>query len=332
MSGLAGLRDFIVESQLLDSTILTKALYFEAESRGMGKATPAARDWVIAQWREIAAGPYKSEAFRTVVYFNLRLAAAVAPAARTPAQAALVKAFEDYINVRRVYLAQLGLAMYDGWKAYDDKAKASVKRSSLAMMFDYGTVPLDFHGTLGATMVLGTTGAGLGGAIAAANGIANQMKWVQNTINLPGGVTKTVWVEEAGSGLFGLFKSGQAVGVKDALQPLNLLKGTAVANAALAGATIIQAAFAIIQSIAMDQFIAIISARPKLEAALAQARQPLTLAQLLAQPNGSDQAVYFWAKALEAAEFEDAQLVALAATAQQQAQAQGYQLQVASAQ
>jgi len=27
-----------------------------------------------------------------------------------------------------VYLAQMGLAMYDAWKAYDDKAKQSVKK------------------------------------------------------------------------------------------------------------------------------------------------------------------------------------------------------------
>ena len=31
-------------------------------------------------------------------------------------------------------MAQMGLAMYDAWKAYDDKAKKSVKRSSLQIV------------------------------------------------------------------------------------------------------------------------------------------------------------------------------------------------------
>jgi hypothetical protein len=94
---------------------------------------------------------------------------------------------------------------------------------------------------------------------------------------------------------------------------------------------VIEVAFAIIQSVAIDQFMAIISARPKLEAALADAQQqPVDLSQMLSQPNGRDQVTYFWSKALEVpAELEDSQLVALAAAAQQQAQAKGYPLQLA---
>jgi hypothetical protein len=118
--------------------------------------------------------------------------------------------------------------------------------------------------------------------------------------------------------------------VSNALKPLNLFKGTAAANAALAGATVITVAFAVIQSVAIDQFIAIQTARPKLEAALAQAQQPVNLNQLLTQPNGADLALYYWAKAMEA-EFviEDPQLVALAAAAHQRAQSAGYRLAVA---
>ena len=94
--------------------------------------------------------------------------------------------------------------------------------------------------------------------------------------------------------LFGLSES------KDVLAPLNLLKGTAAANAALGGATIIALAFAVIQSVAMDQFIEIISARPKLEAALAAAQKPITVKEVLAQSNGTDLLLYYWAKAMEA--------------------------------
>jgi predicted Zn-dependent protease len=121
-----------------------------------------------------------------------------------------------------------------------------------------------------------------------------------------------------------------AQNLSNVLKPLNLLKGTAAANAALAGATVITVAFAVIQSVAIDQFIAIQTARPKLEAALAQAQQPVNLNQLLSQPNGSDLSIYYWAKAMEA-DFviEDPQLVALAAAAHQQAQSTGYRLALA---
>ena len=111
-----------------------------------------------------------------------------------------------------------------------------------------------------------------------------------------------------------------------ALKPLNLLKGTAAANSAAAGAAVITVAFAIIQSVAIDQFIAIETARPTLEAALATAQQPVDLRTILSEPNGSDFVLYYWAKAMEVAqEREDRQMVTWAAAAHQRALATGYQ-------
>ena len=96
-------------------------------------------------------------------------------AQRTPAQTKLIKSFEEYIRLRRTYLAQTGLDMYDAWKAADDKAKQQASRSQLQVAFDYGTVPLDFHATLGAVTSLGATGAGIGGALVAAQ--ISGLKW-----------------------------------------------------------------------------------------------------------------------------------------------------------
>jgi len=122
----------------------------------------------------------------------------------------------------------------------------------------------------------------------------------------------------------------KAVEVKDmaaVLRPLNLFKGTAVANTALAGATVIAVAFAIIQSVAIDQFIAIQTARPKLEGALAVAQQPITVNDILSQPNGSDVLLYHWSKSMESeVVFNDPQTVALAGAAYQQAQSASYRL------
>jgi hypothetical protein len=322
LSGLTGVKGAVIGSNLLDSDGLTMGLYLLAESRGMGKDTPAAKDWVAAQWREIATGPYKNEAFRTLVYLRLLLVAKAPPAERTPGDAELLRAFEGYINVRRVYLAQMGLSMYDAWKAHDDASKQLYARSQLMVAFDYGTVPLDFHGTLGATMAVGATGAGVIGAIAAAQRIAATTEWVE------------LWSRQARAYVWVATRTTTLHGTLGAMRALQILRFvSATANAAMMGASIIAIAGTILQSIAIDQFIAIISARPRLEAALAQAQQPVTLSQVLDQPNGSDQAVYFWAKAMDvASEREDPHLVALAATAHQQAQASGYQLQVASAQ
>jgi len=354
MAGLASMRDFMAENNLLDSGKVTAGLYFQAVSRGMKIDSPEAKDWVAKQWQQIATAPYRSEAFRTLVYQNLLMAAALAPEQRMPAQTRLIAAFEDYIKQRRTYLAQMGLAMYDAWKAYDDKAKQSVKRSALQVAFDYGTVPLDFHETLSSVTVLGAGGAGLAGALAAGFAYSQQVEAAAVIVKGGADAAKTVtfagkskepvnWIVELTqtmsripikneTNFISLMPKGN-MGLGDSpsrlevLRPLNLIKGTAAANAVLAGAVVIQVAFAIIQSVAIDQFIAIQTARPKLEAALALAQQPVNLNQILSQPNGSDLALYYWAKAMEAdLALEDPQVVAWAAAAQQQAQSSGYRL------
>jgi hypothetical protein len=345
--GLAGMSAFIAESKLLDSEKVTAGLYFQAESRGLKIGTPAAKEWVAKQWQEIAGAPYRSEAFRTLVYHNLLLVATLAPEQRTPTQTRLLNAFQEHIRQRRIYIAQMGLAMYDAWKAHDDKAKQAVKRSSLQVAFDYGTVPLDFHATLGAAMSLGGVGVGVAGAMSAGISYSNQL-------SLGAGISKNVAgaiggdpVSQAanlmsriniqGDQFLSLMKSSdvfrladKSIKVKDlstVMKPLNIFKGTATANAALGGATIIAAAFAIIQSVAIDQFMEIVSARPKLEAALAAARQPITVNDILAQPNGSDVLLYHWARAMETDhKLEDPTVLAWAAAAHQQARANGYQL------
>ena len=108
LAGLAGTKEFIVESKLLDSERVSAALYFQAKTRGMDPASLQAKDWVASQWQQIASAPYKSDAFKSLVYQNLILVAALAPEQRTDAQKKLLAAFQEYIKQRRVYLAQMG--------------------------------------------------------------------------------------------------------------------------------------------------------------------------------------------------------------------------------
>jgi hypothetical protein len=77
----------------------------------------------------------------------------------------------------------------------------------------------------------------------------------------------------------------------------------------------------------MDQFIEIDSARPKLEAALTAAQRPITVKEVLAQSNGTDLLLYYWAKAIEADSgiLEDPAMMKIATAAYQQAVANGFQ-------
>ena len=85
------------------------------------------------------------------------------------------------------------------------------------------------------------------------------------------------------------------------LRPLNLFKGTAAANAALAGSTIILVAFAIIH-VDSHRSVHRKSNPPdqSLNSTLLQAQQAVDLGQMFGQPNGSDLVIYYWAKAMEA--------------------------------
>ena len=124
----------------------------------------------------------------------------------------------------------------------------------------------------------------------------------------------------------GAMKTARTKSLFSAFSGFNVLRAIQGAAGVIAGATIIDAAFAVITSIAMDQFIEIVTARPKLLASISQAQQPVNLGALLVQQNGEDLAAYFWAKALDTTEREDAQVLAKAAAAQKIAAANNYAL------
>jgi hypothetical protein len=95
----------------------------------------------------------------------------------------------------------------------------------------------------------------------------------------------------------------------------------------IAGPAVIQAAFAVLTSIAIDQFVEIQEARSKLQTAIAEAKEPVDLKALLAETNGRDQLAFFWAKATEPSQhMPDATLQAKAAAAERLAAQRGYRL------
>lgn len=349
LAGIAGMKDFIIEAKLLEPEKVNAGLAFLAETQGMSVDSPQAREWIAKQWQGIARAPYQSEAFRSLLYQNLLLVAALPPGQRSPAQARVINAFEEQIRQRRIHIARMGLAMYDAWKTNTEKAKQSVRQSQIATAMDYGTVPLDFHGTLGAAMSLGGVGIGAAGAITAAFAYSQQVemgvavisqaekvskfKAVAHAKEIPDKVGKAIQLMSKipvnnNTNFVSLMPKNipTKFSVGDVFRPLKLFKGTAAANSALAGAAIITVVFAVIQSVAIDQFIEIQTARPKLEAALAAAQQPITVQEILAQQNGADVLLYHWSKTLEAdIQLEERQLIEWAVRSHQQAVASNYQ-------
>ncbi|MCC6862739.1 MAG: hypothetical protein IT158_29460 [Bryobacterales bacterium] len=302
---LQGARDVIAEKRLFESDRLTGFLYDLALARGLGDATPAARDWVAAQWQEIAKRPYGSESLRAWMFAQMKLALGKSETNRTPGEKKLIQAFAGYIQARRVHLAEQALAMYDAWKAYDNQYRQDTGQGkSLGAMFYYGTVPFNFHQTIGSLMGLGATGTGTIGTLAAMNSFAQGVKIAWDA-------GKNLWDVTRETSLFGLTKG------------LNLLK-SAQGLTALSGAALISAVGAILSSIAIDQLIAIETARPKLEAALERAKTPVYLEAIARQTNGEDMLYYYWAKAMDTPDVEDPQVAQLAAQAQARTAQGGY--------
>jgi hypothetical protein len=298
--GLAGLgaAAIVADQRILDPAGFTTQLYLLAAANKIAAGTTTA--WVAAQWAATAAQPYQNHAFQTAVYMRLVAAANTAPAVRTPAQAAIVANMEKYIQSKRTFIAQTALDMYDAWKVTDDQERQS-HAPNTGELFYYGTVPLDFNGMAAAILTpvgsLGAAGGGLIGALAAASQFAQAANFTG-----PG-------IEGNANALFIQLRAGKLLA--------NAAEGLAEATSVLSGATVIEIAGAVLSSIAIDQFIDIIEARPRLEAALATAQQPISLQTLVSSGDGQDLLKWYYTTAVgdPASQLEDPQVVALAKAA-----------------
>ena len=292
-----GVKDLIWEQKLFDGARITGYLYDAAKTLGYGDATPAAKQWVTEQWQDIVKRPYNNAQFRAFVFVLLKAALKKDAASRTNADKELIHSFATYIQQRKTYLAQQALAMYDAWKKNDDQYRANTGQNrSLTSLWYYGTVPLDFHGTLDNLMAVGATGGGTLGAIIAAN----------------------EFLKAAEAANYARETSIYAMSIG-----LNVLK-TASGLAVASGASVIEAGFAVLTSIAIDQFVEIETARTKLVTSLVQAQVPVDLNVLENSDNGEDMLYLFWSKAMDTTDPEDDQVLQLAAVAQVRAEQSGY--------
>jgi len=339
LSGLAGVKEVLLENMLFqDPDFVTTYLTKVAEGLGHKPGTPESIKYVSQQWQEIAAGPYKSAAMANLVFGTLELAAATDSGARTPAEQTLVSAVQDYVQLRRTFIAEQALAMYDAWKANDDRTKNQRARSRLEVIgFDYGTVPLDFQATAMAGFGLGVAGTGAIAAIAGANlhavstaktareaavgvkGFKTALEQARAARNATEVARLELYINRA---LSTAAKAQRVANVFEAFRALSMVSRLAINGPAI----IIELAGAILTEIAVEQFMAIMEARSKLEAAVDKAKQPVDLKTMLAEPNGNDKLVYFWSKAMDAKVIqEDPEIVAKVRAAMEVARQRGFQ-------
>jgi hypothetical protein len=300
---MQGVKELIWEKKLFDGTQISGFLYDAAEGLGLGDATPAAQEWVKAKWEEIGRAPYNSDQFRAYMFVLLKNALAKAPNTRTASEQKLLKSFANYIQQRRVYLAEQALGMYDAWKANDDQYRAETGQNrSFGTLFYYGTVPLDFQGTLSGLMALGGGAGSTLGSLVAANSYVNSI------------AVKSV------DGVQVIRARSTVNGITGSLRYLQMASGLRL----VAGSSLVQAVFAILGSIAIDQFVAIETARPKLENSLSLAKQNVDLDVMKDSDSGEDELYVHWARAMDTFDAEDSQVLQLASVAKFWAEQGGY--------
>jgi hypothetical protein len=334
--GMAGLGTLalIQEKQLLDPVGFTRELYRQAAANEIQEPTA----WVGQQWADVAARPSENTYLRVAVFNRLLEAAQTPPTSRSPAQQAAVAAMEKYIHDKRVYVAQVALDMYKAWKARSDEWNATHAQSPVAQLFDYGTVPLDFTGMAAAVLapaaatssmlVAGSLSAQYSAAVQAgraATGAADAAPELASVANPLQVASEARAVTEATRRLATEAQAAsKAKAVVDATKAA--LSARIVATLAVGA---IEIATTIIATVAMDQFISIITAQSRLEGALTTAKsQQISLATLISTPAGMDELRWHFAQAVGNAPVlpEPPALLTLAQAGNSKAAVTGYAL------
>lgn len=325
MGGIDGFRAALDDSLAFTSSdVLT--LYFQNIAKGKGYAPGSAqsKQQIAQMWSSVETSPTKSVELSTLMYGYLEIALSTEFARRTPAQKAFIKGFSDYVTRRKTFIAEQALAMYDAWKEAEPRLRATVAQSQLQTLFYYGTVPLDFEAATAAGFGLASAGLGTAAAVAAYNA-----HWVA-TLQVANNARAAV---QAGQNVNTAVQSAlRSQSLYSALSSLSNFRLLALGSqiATTAGPLAIAAAGSVLISIAIDQFVEIVTARQKLSAAVDVAKQQADLDVLIKQADGRDQLAYFWARAIDGTSSMDSQLQALAVRVAAEARSKNYELPAAA--
>ncbi|MEQ8194085.1 MAG: tectonin domain-containing protein [Rhodospirillales bacterium] len=283
----------------------------------------------VDEQKLLLTSPEKSAAASSAVFVRI-MAAIASPEKATAAEKELVNAFKSYIIAKRTYIATDALAAYDAWKKADDYQRANGPRGkTMAMLFDYGTVPPDFN-----TIAM-VNSMGLGAVDFAMGQVVDKL--VGDTLPILGDVLSLALAAGTNYEVFSdprkLSEFAARTAIETAISKAaefavtKLAKSTAAAlqnqiaqrlagiatqktiemmgqrasqsvlsAAGSAGPQIIITASIMIASIAIDQVIEIANARPKLLTSIANAKYPPDLKRMAQTEDGVAELMGYWSQ------------------------------------
>ena len=157
---MQGVKELIWEKKLFDGTADHRISLRRGRGQGLGDATPAAKEWVKARWQEIARSPYNSDQFRAYMFVLLKECAQKgAEADRTASEQEADPVLRELHSTAPHISGGAGIerCMTPGRPTTTSTGQRPDKSRSFSTLFYYGTVPLDFHGTLSGLMGLGAS-------------------------------------------------------------------------------------------------------------------------------------------------------------------------------
>ncbi len=315
---LAGTREMLLDQILVSPDVLNLYLGDLAKIRGA--------NYVQEQWDKVARDPYSSEAVSALLYNLMELAALIPEENRTNGEQVLLEEFARYIQARKLYLAQTALDTYDAWSENEKRGRQNYAQSSLMVMLDYGSVPYDFESAVSAGLGLGALGVTVAGSAAGISTLAMQKtatiaRIAKGTRDAASKVEATLQAQlqaaKAARDLKRIVSISRDIrSIRSAANGFQVAKEygeisramrafktmSAVSKLATFGpALLIEVAAGILLDIAIDQFIEIQTARPKLEAALKRVQDnPVKVGDIATMiKEDRDQALYFWAMAVD---------------------------------
>lgn len=266
------------------------AILADMKSGPLGDQLPA--DYTKRAWDEIATAPQQSAALKLAV-FARAAAASSDPAQATPAEIRLRDDTIRHIRLFKAYMAQDALDAYHAWKGNEDWRKGTAKQTILEQGFDIGQVPPDFEDITSRTIL---TGLGAAGAMDTAiylgfirTSLFQQLMPFAQRVPSLGSKTVT-FAEGTKSGVSAFSRMMTELGLKG----VEGASGVAAGVASFGPQVIITIGVEVLAA-AIEQQITIANAEPKLQAALAQARNaPMNLARMMATPAGASEVMGLW--------------------------------------
>lgn len=254
-------------------------------------------------WDEIARAPQDSAVLKTVLFAKL-LDAIAQPAVATAAQKELLQSFARYIVARRTYTATDALLAYDAWVQADTywRQQRNQTTGNMVALFDTGIAPPDFEDIGQAGLISGMAAGGVVGTgytmAILGGGFAKLAPFASRAAQNAGIKFAQQLAEKAGQKLTTTaIKHSTDAAIKAATKAGSKAAMTTMKAMASAGPQIIITIAVMIITEEFEKMENISQARPKLQTALATARQAPDFARMTASEQGMGLLQGYWALA-----------------------------------